>query len=249
IIMNQSAQFMLGTPHAGDTISLTVEGHARTFHVAGVVRQIVTLPAVYVPAVGYQSITSTFGAANAVHVATSAHDAAAIARTAAAIDARLADDGIHVLLSISETQMDGAVGGHVKILVVALIAMSALMAAVGVLGLASAQGTNVAERTREFGIMRAIGGTRAVIVRNIIAEGVFTALMSVILAVALGLPLALIIGTLVGRLSFGLALPLLLSFPALGFWIVAVSLGAVAASLPPAHKAARLTIRETLSYS
>ena len=157
--------------------------------------------------------------------------------------------GVRVTQSLSGTQADDAMSGHVKILIVALIAMSILMAIVGMLGLASALGSNVAERTREFGIMRAIGATNRVIIRNILAEGLFTSLISIGPAVLFGLPLAAFIGRLVGLLSFGLPLPLTPSAAALTMWIVGIAIGATAASLPPALNAARLTIQQTLSYS
>lgn len=249
VLLNQGAQYLLGRPHADDRIRLTVDGHTASYRVAGIVRQIVTLPAVFIQATGYQSVTGTKGKANAIRVVTSDHRATAIARLARAIEARLQREGIRVVLSMSETQVDAAVGGHVKILVVSLIMMSVLMASVGLLGLASAQGTNVAERTREFGIMRTIGGTNAVIIRNVVAEGVLVGLLSVALAVVLALPLTAVIGNLVGRLSFGLPLPLMPSVPALAAWIAITALGAIAASLPPALSAARLTVRETLAHA
>jgi putative ABC transport system permease protein len=154
-----------------------------------------------------------------------------------------------VVQSVTETQVNDASSGHVRILIVALIAMSVLMAIVGVLGLASALGSNVAERTREFGVMRTIGATNQVIIRNILAEGLFTGLISVGLAVLFGVPLAAFIGRLVGTLSFGLPLPLAPSAAALAMWITGVTIGAAAASLPPALTATRLTVRQTLSYN
>ena len=39
-------------------------------------------------------------------------------------------------------------------------------------------GTSVLERTREFGIMRTIGGRSRTILRNVISEGVFIGLLS-----------------------------------------------------------------------
>ena len=51
---------------------------------------------------------------------------------------------------------------------VALLAMAIVMAAVGAIGLASSQGTNVTERIREFGIMRTIGAPGGAIIRNIL---------------------------------------------------------------------------------
>ena len=226
-----------------------MDGRPASFRVAGVVRQILGLPAVYAVAADYARATNTPGLTNAVRVVTTRHDARSIADTAVDAEARLLAAGVRVTLSMSETQVDSAVGGHVRILVVSLIVMSVLMAVVGLLGLASALGTAVSERTREFGVMRAIGGARKVIIRNVVAEGVFTALLSITLAIALAVPLAAGIGRLVGVLSFGLPLPLMLSLPALGIWLAITTLGATVASLAPALGAARLTVRETLAHT
>lgn len=249
IMLNQSAQYLLGRPHPGEVISLAVEGRTGYYRIAGVVRQIVTLPAVFISAGGYEAITGTQGMTNAIRVAMSRHDAATISAVAAGIERVLEENGIHVVLSISEMQVGSAVSGHVSILVVSLVIMSALMAIVGLLGLASAQGTSVTERTREFGIMRTIGGTGAVIIRNVLVEGLFIGLLSLAVAVLLALPLSAGIGALVGTLSFGLALPLMLSYPALGMWLGIIVLGTVVASVVPALRAARLTVRETLAYA
>lgn len=249
IVLNQGARALLGRPPVGSTIRLTVEGGAASYRVVGVVRQIVTPAAVFVSPAGYQDITGTGGKTNAVRIVTADHGVAATSAVASAVEARLGAAGMRVVLSTSEAQVDGAVGGHVRILVVSLVIMSILMAVVGLLGLASAQGTSVTERTREFGIMRTIGGTKRVIVRNVIAEGLFTGLMSVVLALVLALPLAAAIGNLIGMLSFGLPLPLTLSLPGLGLWLAIVAVGSVVASLVPALNAAKLTIRETLAYA
>lgn len=248
ILLNQGAQRLLGGPHAGDRVALTVNGRTATYQVAGVVRQIVTLPAVFAPSAAYERATHSEGLTGAVRLVTRRHDAAAISQAAKAIESRLEGLGVRVTLSLSETQVDSAVDGHVKILVVSLIAMSILMAVVGLLGLASALGSAVSERTREFGVMRTIGGTQAVIVRNVVAEGVCIALLSILITVALAAPLAAGIGRLVGTMSFGLPLPLMLSMPALGIWLGITLFGAVAASVAPALGAARLTVRETLAH-
>lgn len=248
VLINQSAQRLLGGVRAGDEISLIVDDRPAVFRVAGVVRQIFALAAIYAPAAAYQRTTKTEGLTNAVRVTTTRHDRTSISNVAATAEAKLRAAGVRVTLSLSETQMGSAVDGHVRVLVVNLVLMAVLMAIVGLLGLASALGTAVSERTREFGIMRTIGGTKRVIVRNIVAEGVFTALLSVVLAITLGVPLAAGIGRLVGEMSFDLPLPLTLSMPALGVWLALASVGAALASLAPALRAARLTVRETLAH-
>jgi putative ABC transport system permease protein len=248
LVVNQGAWNQFGQPDIGDDVALTVAGRASTYRLAAVVRQIVTLPSAYVSAGAYQSATGTSGETNAIRIVAEDHSAAAIDLLSKTIETALSGASIHVVKSITEARMDSAVGGHVKILVVSLIAMSILMAVVGLLGLASAQGISVAERTREFGIMRTIGGTNGVIIRNIVSEGLFIGLLSFAMAVLLSLPLTMGIGRLAGTMSFGLPLPLMLSHSGLSIWLAILVAGSAAASLVPAFRAAHLTIRETLAY-
>jgi putative ABC transport system permease protein len=60
------------------------------------------------------------------------------------------------------------VDGHFDLLIAALLFISILMALVGTFGLGSAMSTNVAERSREFGIMRCIGARSGVVLRNVL---------------------------------------------------------------------------------
>jgi putative ABC transport system permease protein len=248
LVVNQGAWNQLGRPDIGASVALTVAGRTATYRLAAVVRQIVTLPSAFVSRAAYQGTTRTRNQTNAIRIVTEDHAAASVDLVSKKIEAELAGASIHIAKSISEARMDSAVGGHVKILVVSLIAMSILMAIVGLLGLASAQGISVAERTREFGIMRTIGGTNAVIIRNVVAEGLFIGLLSFMAAIVLSLPLTMGIGRLVGTMSFGLPLPLMLSHAGLVIWLAILVGGSVLASLIPAFRAARLTIRETLAY-
>jgi putative ABC transport system permease protein len=153
-----------------------------------------------------------------------------------------------VKVGLTEARFDDAQTGHVYILVFALIFMAMVMAVVGTLGLASAMSAGVIERTREFGVVRAIGATSRVVLRNVVSEGVFTGLLSWLIAIPLSLPLSTQVGALVGSLSFRMPLPLFLSPAALGIWLAVVAVGSAAASAFPALRAARLTIRETLAY-
>lgn len=249
VVLNQGAHGLLGYPKPGDTVALTVEGRVASYRVVSVVREILTLATAYVGAKDFDAIMGLEDRTSSVRVRADRRDPVALAALAGVIEARLNAGGMGVAQSLSETQVDSALNGHVRILIVALIAMSVLMAMVGMLGLASALGSNVAERTREFGIMRAIGATNRIIMRNILAEGLFTCLLSIGIVVLLGLPLAVLIGNLVGTLSFGLALPLTPSATALALWIAGAGIGTAIASLLPALSAARLTIRQTLAYA
>jgi putative ABC transport system permease protein len=141
-----------------------------------------------------------------------------------------------------------AISGHVYIFIIALMLISTVMAVVGGLGLMSSMGTSVIERTREFGVMRAIGARSATILRNIISEGVFIGLMSWVIALPLSVPLSLGIDYLLGMMSFRSPLPLIISPIGLVIWASLIIVGSIAASAYPARQASRLTVRETLAY-
>ncbi len=249
VALNQMSFALLPDAKVGDPIQLTVNGRTATFQLVGVIRQILTpatayvLPNAYAQATG-QSVKMT----NAVRIVTSQHDASTIASTSGAIENALSAQKISMKVVISETMLEGATSGHVYIFIFALILISAVMAVVGALGLMSSMSTSVIERTREFGIMRAIGAKSQAILRNVISEGIFIGLLSWLIAVPLSLPFSWGVGYLVGMLSFRAPLPLILSPWAVFGWLLIVALGAMGASYLPARQASRLTIRETLAY-
>jgi len=74
---------------------------------------------------------------------------------------------------------------HLDMIVWILGAMAALMLLVSGLGMASGIGTSVIERTRELGVLRAIGATPAMVRRILAAETLFIALVAWAISVAL----------------------------------------------------------------
>lgn len=249
VVLNQMAAALFPNVKVGDSLRLMVNGRTTTFQLVGVVRQILTpatayvIPTTFADAAG-QSMQST----NAVRVVMNRHDAQAIGSTTAGIETALAAQNISMKVVISETMLEGATSGHVYIFIFALILIAVVMAVVGVLGLMSSMSTSVIERTREFGIMRAIGARSQAVLRNVISEGLFIGLMSWVIAVPLSLPASFGVGYLIGMLSFRSPLPLILSPLAVLLWLLVIVVGSVAASAYPAWQASRLTIRETLTY-
>jgi putative ABC transport system permease protein len=249
VVLNQNAKAFFPDAEVGDDIRLMVEGRLVTFRIVGVIKQILTpstayvAPAMYAGATG-QPLRST----NAVRIVMQEHDKGAMASITKEIERALAAENISVKVAVSEALLGEAVSGHVYIFIFALILISTVMAVVGALGLMSSMGTSVIERTREFGIMRAIGARSNTILRNIISEGVFIGLMSWAIALPLSIPLTSGIDYVVGYMSFRAPLPLTLSPVGFGAWLAVIVIGSIAASAYPARQAAQLTVRETLAY-
>jgi putative ABC transport system permease protein len=248
VVLNHTAYAQFPGAKLGDQITLNVDGAPAKLTLVGVVRENLSTAAAYVSPAAFAKITGEPGKANGLRILLKERTTEARGLAGKDIERLLQQEQMRLLSLVSEDLLDEAVSEHVYILIFALIMMSVILAVVGALGLLSMMGTQVVERTREFGIMRTIGGTSRTVLRGILAEGVFIGLMSWVIALALSLPLSFVIGKHIGELAFRSPLPLVLSPLAILAWIAIILAGSAAASWLPAHKASRLTIRDTLDY-
>jgi putative ABC transport system permease protein len=123
-----------------------------------------------------------------------------------------------------------------------LYVLLALSVIVSVFGIVNTLVLTVFERTREIGMLRAIGMTRRQVRRMIRQESVITALIGGVLGIALGIVLG---GLLVARVDF-----IVFSVP-VGSLIVfafATIVVGILAAIFPARRAARLNVLEALQY-
>jgi putative ABC transport system permease protein len=123
-----------------------------------------------------------------------------------------------------------------------LYVLLALSVVVSLFGIVNTLVLTVFERTRELGMLRAIGMTRRQVRRMIRYESVITALIGAVLGIILGIVLA---GLLVWRVDFiDFAVPV---GQVLVFAVAAVIVGIIAAIFP-ARRAARLNPLQALQY-
>jgi putative ABC transport system permease protein len=164
------------------------------------------------------------------------------------VEALLEGENISVGSSIPVWLLRNAVAAHMRILVNSLMAMAVLMALVGAIGLMSTMSMSVLERTREMGVMRAIGASSSSIKNLIVWEGLLIGLFSFCIAVTLSLLLSAYMGRTIGNMAFRTPLSLTISLVALGAWMLIIILGSYFATLFPARRAGKITIREALAY-
>jgi len=229
----------------GDAISLSVGDRPVRLRLMGIAQEPMTPAAGYITPEFFAKATELAGLVNAVRIALTG-DAAADPVSQQIVRA-LEREHVGVKLVLTERTFGMAQGGHIHVLVFALAFIATMMAVVGILGLASALSTSVIERTREFGVMRAIGARSADVRKIVLTEGLFTGLLSGLLAVPLSVPLSMQVGNVIGSISLQ-PLSLTLSWGAVGIWFAIVLAGAAAASVSPAIRASRLAIRQTLAY-
>ncbi|MCK2218173.1 ABC transporter permease [Actinomadura sp. ATCC 31491] len=231
---------------AGDSVRLFVGGRPTTWRVAGIVEERGGT-SVYVTREGLAAATGRPQEVNQLRVFTSGHDEATRDAVAAAASRAVTAAGSAVTSAASISRGQAAEAGHMGPLLLVLLGIAVPLGVLGVIGLASTMSANVLDRTREFGIMHAIGARPRAVRRIVVAEGVFLALAGCVAAVGPALVLTWLLGAGLGNLFMSAPLPYRVSVPAAGIWLLLALLGAWLATDAAATRASRVTVREALA--
>ena len=138
--------------------------------------------------------------------------------------------------------------GHLDVIVATLVMVALLMLIVSNLGMVSAISTNVVERTRELGILRAIGGRPNAIRSILTSESVTMALLGWLIALVLAQPFSRFLsdyfGTSLVEYPFdykgsldGILLSLIITFILAGI-----------ATVAPVRMVGRQSIKDAIAY-
>ena len=120
----------------------------------------------------------------------------------------------------------------------------ALSVIISVFGMINTLVLAVFERTRELGMLRAIGMSRRQMRRMIRHESIVTALIGAALGLPLGVLLAALTTRAMGSLGIGLHLPV----QELAYFVLLAGVAGIGAAVLPARRAARLNVLQALQY-
>jgi putative ABC transport system permease protein len=234
----------------GDWLTIEIDGKKTEWHIVGfyTITGNVSPPLLYV---NYEYLSRLVGRPEQVYslrVLTKEHDASTQKMVSDQLQALFEEYGIQVNSSELGTDFVTSQKATTDILVYFMLVMATLIAIVGGLGLMGTMSINVLERTREIGVMRAIGASNTDIQSIVIVEGMVIGLISWTVSILLSFPITGVLTFGVGMAILTAPMPAVFSASGIIVWLLFTIILATIASALPARRASRLTVRDTLAY-
>lgn len=164
------------------------------------------------------------------------------------IESLLRQRGVRVAEVEAGASLNASTARGLNLLTTFLLIMAGLTALVGSIGLAGTMSLSVLERTREIGVMRAIGASDRSLFSLVIVEGAIIGLISWLAGSLLSFPISRAISDTINAAVFDADSTFTWTIDGFIIWLGVVLVLSVVASIMPARSATRLTIREVLSY-
>jgi putative ABC transport system permease protein len=232
----------------GDEIVLKIKGRERPWQVVGVVKGGPIIATAFANYPYFARVTQNVGRAQYLFAATEQHDLEFQSQVARAMEDHFERIGFHVGAVAKMAEEKAEIVAIFEVIVVLLLVMAVLLAVIGGLGLMGTMSINVLERTREIGVMRAIGASNRAVRRIFIIEGIIIGLLSWLMGAIVAYPISRLLSQTVGVQLLSIALDYTFSLSGLLIWLAVVIILAALASFLPASNASRLTVREVLAY-
>lgn len=248
VVINQVLQARNPTLHVGGMLVLRVNGHNVTWPIVGIAKEI-GMAAAYAPArVVREANGDSPEMTRGIRIVLKRRDDGSQLEAQRAVEQALqrGDFGVLVVSRVSERRK--SFEDHLVIIKSALIFAASLVILVGALGLTSTLTLNVLERTRELGILNAIGATPRTISRYVVFEGVLIGVLSWVFAVIAAIPVTWALAAKTGEIFIKSSVGFFMSPSAALAWLALVILLSAASSFYPARRSGRLAIREALAY-
>ncbi len=162
--------------------------------------------------------------------------------------AQLERDGMPAASSQSVIETRRSMEDHLLMVVDFLGVMAWVMIVVGGMGLASTMSLAVLERTREIGVLRAIGARHGAILRMIMTEGLVIAVLGWLVSMPLSMPMSRVLADAFGRIMFATPVRYLPDAGGVLRWLALIVAVSMLACVWPAWRATRIPTAAALSY-
>lgn len=250
IVLNQrAAEVFRKHVEVGTQYEINLNGKPVQTRLVGIVNEFDS-PKIYIDEAHYDKIANPKHLVNSLMFIARDRGYLQTIKLKSDIERALSQTDLNVFYVMSQTERAKIIYDHLNIILGLFTFLSSLVLLISTLGMAAATGTNILERTREIGVMRAIGATPKIIYSLFVAEGVVVSAAGIVSGLVLSLPLSFYASKLFGELILGHDVPLQFAFSTNGFAItlaITLAFGWLASRIP-ARKAISISNREALAY-
>lgn len=203
----------------------------------------------YAPMETLFKINKKYNQASQILVRMNVHDQESVAALTKELKEFFQQHSVKVAASTTQPEARATNEWQFSLVTNMLLALSIIIALVGAIALMGAISIGVIERTKEIGVLRAIGARTHTILGIFVMEGVLQGLISWLIAVPLSLLVSPPLASAMGHVMFGATLDYQYNWMAVLTWLGTVVLISVLASILPARGATRISVRDSLAYA
>jgi putative ABC transport system permease protein len=239
--------------HVGNMITLNLGVYGREdWQVIGVYEPVFvggfSSSNLYAPMETLYQISKKYNRASQIMVSTTAHDEASITAITKSLKDTFERHSLKVEASTTQLEARATNQWQFGLVTSMLLALSIIVAIVGGIALMGALSIGVIERTKEIGVLRAIGARSRTILGIFVMEGLLQGLTSWLIAIPLSILISPIAASQLGHLMFGATLDYQYNWTAVFIWLGIVVGISILASIFPARGATQISVRDSLAY-
>jgi putative ABC transport system permease protein len=233
----------------GSEVTLVIGGRETRWTVVGVSGVRLSFAAAYASREAVAALVANgSGLASSAVVATDESGLASQLELIQRVRGELGRAGMEVVATSRVEEARRVAEDHLLTVASFLGVMGWVIIVVGGLGLASTMGLAVLERTREIGVLRAIGARHRSILAIVLAEGLTIGVLSWLVALPLALPVSVALEWMFGRTMLAVPLTYIPEADGVLGWLGLVLVVSVVATAWPALRAMRVTTAAALAY-
>ncbi len=232
----------------GQMITIKMDGKETSWQIVGLLNGPLTAPALFMPYSQHAKITNNVDKVNSLQIQLNDSSPSFQNSTQSYLDEYLPTHNFAIAKSETISTRQNQLTNEFTPILVFLSIMSLLLATVGGFGLVGTMSINVLERTKEIAVLRSVGASNGVVRRLVMVEGVIIAVISWFFSILCAYPISYLMSEQVGLALLETPLEFQFSLLGIGVWLLSVVILAMIATLLPARRASRITIREALIH-
>jgi putative ABC transport system permease protein len=238
----------------GDTVTLDLAEFGKSnWQVIGLYQTIFgggfNMDSLYAPQDAVFDAVKKYNQGALLYVRTSAHDAVSVNAVTTQLKNLYEGRNMKTGNSQTEAEIRQSAWNQFSIVTSMLLTLAIIVAVVGGIGLMGALSISVVERTKEIGVLRAVGARSGTIMSMFVMEGVLEGLLSWLIALPISLVISPFMSNAMGQAIFSMNLDYQYSYQAVVIWLVIVLIISTLASILPARNAIRISVRASLAYA